>query len=201
MLKIILVIVIIVFVVKKAKEYSNSGNYKNNQPKYEWIEATQEQGETTSKKGKNYINGYQTKWLLSYNEKAAYRTIKEVAEEKGYTVFTKVRLLDLVEPRDSNKKDQSYMWKIQAKHVDFVICDKNLVAKWIIELQDSSHKNGDRIERDNLVKAILTNCNYKILMTYSASKEEINTFLDGKPKTLGDEIKSSTASDGTADNS
>ncbi len=101
----------------------------------------------------NYKYIYEPKWLLTYNEKNAYKKIDEIIKAKNYYVFPKVRLLDLIQPRDlTNKK---YLWKIQAKHVDFVICNERLVAKWIIELQDNSHQSKDRQERDQFIFDIL----------------------------------------------
>lgn len=79
--------------------------------------------------GINYKDGYKTKKLLSKHETDAYDIIKRVADEKGYTVFTKVRLLDLVEPKEIRDDFKAYLWKIQAKHVDFVVCDRELAAK------------------------------------------------------------------------
>ncbi len=128
-------------------------------------------------KGINYKDGYKTKKLLSKHETDAYDIIKQVADEKGYTVCPKVRLLDLVEPKEIRDDFKAYLWKIQAKHVDFVICDKELAAKWVIELQDKSHKRPDRANRDIVVKSILTACGYKILMTYNVTPEKINYFL------------------------
>lgn len=127
--------------------------------------------------GINYKYGYKSKKLLSKHETDAYDIIKRVADEKGYTVFTKVRLLDLVEPKKIRDDFKAPLWKIQAKHVDFVVCDKELNAKWVIELQDNSHKRPDRVERDILVKSILTANNYKVLMTYKVTPEKINYFL------------------------
>ncbi len=121
MLEILLVILIIVFIVKKVNNNSETRHNKNKQPQYyDSPYETEPQIDVNVEKGKDYKNGYQPKWLLTYNEKSAYKTIKQVTDEKGYTVFTKVRLLDLVEPRDSNRKDQSYLWKIQAKHVSCI---------------------------------------------------------------------------------
>ncbi len=125
----------------------------------------------------NYKDGYKAKKLLSKHETDAYDIIKQVADEKGYTVFTKVRLLDLVEPKETKDDSKAHLWKIQAKHVDFVVCDKELAAKWVIELQDKSHKRPDRANRDIVVKSILTACGYKILMTYNVTPEKINYFL------------------------
>lgn len=180
MFQILLIIAIIIYVVGNINKKTSKTNYKEYQPQYEW---SQQQSKENNNE-KNYIDGYQKTPLLSKHEADAYKRIKEAAEEKDYTVFTKVRILDLVEPKTKYRKEQAYLWKIQAKHVDFVVCDEKMVAKWIIELQDSSHEREDRIERDNLVKAILSNCNYKILMTYTADKEEIRRFLDRPPKNI-----------------
>lgn len=181
MIEILIIIGIIVYLTKNKRNNSNQRNYRDYYPQSDW----QQKSEITHPKSedeKNYIDGYQPKKLLSKHETAAYKAIKEIVSEKGYTVFTKIRLLDLVEPKITHNNEKAYLWKIQAKHVDFVVCDENLTAKWIIELQDSSHKREDRIERDNLVKAILSNCNYKILMTYTATPDEIRTFLNIPPK-------------------
>ena len=78
----------------------------------------------------------------------------------GYTIFSKVRLLDLLEPV-SGKNYKSYFYKVQAKHVDFVLLDKKLVARCIIELDDSSHDEKDRKERDSFVDKAVTSVGYK----------------------------------------
>ena len=40
---------------------------------------------------------YKKRWLLTYNEKDAYKKLLDAASEVGYTIFSKVRLLDLLE--------------------------------------------------------------------------------------------------------
>ena len=106
---------------------------------------------------------YQKSWMFTYNEKEAYNKLKPIAEELGYTVFAKVRLLDLVEPIKGNRKYKTYFYKIQAKHVDFVLCDERLVARCIIELDDSSHQSEPRKERDDFVDKVVTSVGYKII--------------------------------------
>lgn len=108
-------------------------------------------------------NAYQKKWLFSYNEKDAFWKLKKIAEEKGYLVFAKVRLIDLVEPTRGSPKYKTFFYKVQAKHVDFVLCDQKLVARIIVELDDSSHEKEDRVERDNFVDTILRNTGYKVI--------------------------------------
>lgn len=123
---------------------------------------------------------YQRKWMFSYNEKDAYRRIKEITNQAGLELFVKVRLLDLIEPRNNIHNFKAHLWKIQAKHVDFVICDNKLVAKYIIELDDNSHNNSQRIERDNFVDEVLRATGYKILHIRSIDNITIKEFLEIK---------------------
>ena len=106
---------------------------------------------------------YQKKWLLSYNEKDAYQKLLEICKKYELYLMTKVRMLDLVEPVKGNPKYKSYFWKIQAKHVDFVICDKKLVARCIIELDDSTHDTEIRKERDEFVNEVLGSVGYHVI--------------------------------------
>lgn len=106
---------------------------------------------------------YQKSWMFSYNEKDAYKKLKPIAEELGYTVFAKVRLLDLLEPVKGNPKYKTYFYKVQAKHVDFVLCDQKLVARYIIELDDNSHADASRKQRDSFVDEVVQSVGYQII--------------------------------------
>lgn len=110
-----------------------------------------------------YEKAYQKKWLLTMNEKAFYRQLSSFAAKKNMTVFTKVRLLDLLEPVKNQPKYKTYFYKVQAKHVDFVLCDEKLVARYIVELDDNSHTAPDRAERDLFVDTVLQAVGYKVL--------------------------------------
>ena len=111
----------------------------------------------------SYDKAYQKKWLLTMNEKAFYRQLCSFAAKKNMTVFTKVRLLDLLEPVKNQPKYKTYFYKVQAKHVDFVLCDTKLVARYIIELDDNSHNAPDRAEGDQFVDSVLQAVGYKVL--------------------------------------
>ena len=125
----------------------------------------------------DYTNAYKLKWLFSMNEKTAYFGIKEITDELGLHLMAKVRLLDLLEPQKGHNKYKTLFYKIQAKHVDFVVCSDNLVAKCIIEIDDNSHKREDRKQRDNFVDQILTSVGYKIIRTRGIEKEFIQKQL------------------------
>lgn len=110
---------------------------------------------------------YQSKWMFTFNEKGAYYKLKQIADELGYIVFAKVRLLDLIEPVKGIPRYKTYFYKIQAKHVDFVLCDPKLVARYIIELDDSSHFAPDRQYRDWFVDEAVKGAGYEIIHTFA----------------------------------
>ena len=118
---------------------------------------------TPPQNNSSYDKAYQKKWLLTMNEKAFYRQLCSFATKKNMTVFTKVRLLDLLEPVKNQPKYKTYFYKVQAKHVDFLLCDSKLVARYIIELDDNSHIAPDRAERDQFVDSVLQAVGYKVL--------------------------------------
>lgn len=122
-------------------------------------------------------NAYQSKWLFSMNEKNAYKKLKPITDKLGLHLFAKVRLLDLLEPQKGNPKYKTFFYKVQAKHVDFVICTSNLVAKCIIELDDASHDEKKRQERDAFVDEILQNVGYTILHVRGINEAELESKL------------------------
>lgn len=130
---------------------------------------------TSTEDSRDYTCAYKSRDLLSQNEMQALFKLEKAAEDFGYTVFTKVRLFDLVEPKSAS--DTGAKWKIQAKHVDFVICDKSMHPRWIVELSDSTHDRPDRAERDKFVESVLQNCGYKTLTTRNIDIEQVKAWL------------------------
>lgn len=149
-----------VFKSKKIKKHSNTQNDTFT--------------EETQSKITDYTNAYERKYLMTLNEKDQFKKIKEWADKNGFIVFTKVRLLDLVTPRKDIENPKGALWKIQAKHVDFIICDNAIRVKCIIEIDDNSHKQPNRIERDVFVSEVLIACGYKVLQTYNVTDEQLN---------------------------
>ena len=117
------------------------------------------------------VGAYQKKWLLTYNEKDAFKKIKAVTDEISCYTFSKVRLLDLLEPVKGNTKYKTYFYKVQAKHVDFVILDEKLVARCVVELDDTSHDVEDRKKRDAFVDEVLQSVGYQIIHTRAVTEE------------------------------
>ncbi len=118
---------------------------------------------------------YRRKYLLTKNEFAFYKSLKEIADKLDLTILAKVRLADLVEV--SVEADRSeylrYFGKIQAKHIDFMLCKKeNLYPELLIELNDNSHKTDKRAERDDFVSRVLEKAGYKLLFVYGTGDLE-----------------------------
>lgn len=116
----------------------------------------------------NTTKQYEAKSILTYNEKRNYKTLKEAADKKGYTVNLKPRIADIANSRIKNRKDKQF-WinfnKISQKHVDFAILDANLNIIAVIELDDSSHDTPKARERDAFKDSVLKDCGYKVIHT------------------------------------
>lgn len=125
-------------------------------------------------KQNDYRNAYKAEYLLTINERNQYWKLRKWADSRKLIVFTKVRLLDLVSPRNNQRNYKTLLWKIQAKHVDFVICDISLKVKCIVEIMDSSHNQPDRIERDRFVREVLNACGYSVVQTYNINPETLD---------------------------
>ena len=122
----------------------------------------------------DYQHAYQSRFLLSKNEYHAFKELQKLVTGKEYMIFPKVRLLDLIEPIKGQKKYKTLFYKIQSKHVDFVICDQNIHVKAIIELDDGSHDRKDRKERDQFVDLILGSVGYTVIHTRAITADILN---------------------------
>ena len=68
-----------------------------------------------------------------------------------YRIMAQVRLADILKVKSGldNSIRSSAFNRIKAKHLDFVACDpSDMSVKFAIELDDSSHKQAKRMERD-----------------------------------------------------
>jgi hypothetical protein len=95
------------------------------------------------------------KYFFSVAERSFYEVLKRLISP-DYTLFAKVRLADLVDVTKGASAWQSHFNRISGKHVDFVLCDRDLAPVVAIELDDASHDEGDRQDRDKFVDQALT---------------------------------------------
>ena len=102
---------------------------------------------------------YQSReFLLSPAERSFLGVLDQVLSNAAYRVFAKVRLADVVEVDKGLKRSawQSAFNSISRKHVDFVVCQSdNMAIVGAIELDDGSHEQRNRKDRDVVVDKIL----------------------------------------------
>jgi very-short-patch-repair endonuclease len=88
----------------------------------------------------------------------------QAAAPAGYQLFAQVRLANLVQVERWARGDKSHWWRIQAKCVDFVLCESHtFVPRLIVELDDRSHDRADRQARDAFVDQALSAAGIPIL--------------------------------------
>lgn len=82
----------------------------------------------------------------------------ESAIGNQFRIFGKVRLADVikVQPGLGGSSWQRAFNQIQSKHLDFVACDpKDLSVQFVVELDDASHRQSHRRNRDEFLEKSL----------------------------------------------
>jgi len=91
---------------------------------------------------------HKTDRLLTPAERSFFGVLGQAIDSDLY-IFAKVRLSDLLWLPPGSRDRQSYLNRIQSKHVDFVLCDSATTEpRLLIELDDSSHQKARRRSRD-----------------------------------------------------
>lgn len=91
--------------------------------------------------------------LLTEAEKSFYSVLKNIIAD-NYLLFPQVSLLEILAiPKELSKSRRySSLNRIQAKHIDFLLCEKESIKPLLaIELDDSSHYRADRMMRDDFL--------------------------------------------------
>lgn len=110
-------------------------------------------------KSNNYKEDYEKKeYLLTPTELKFYKLLKTITDELNYTLFTQIALYEIV-----NCKNYKNFNKIKSKSIDFVITEKNCKIKLCIELDDKTHNNNKRIERDIFINDMFKELDIKLL--------------------------------------
>ena len=148
-----IIIIIIFLIIINIKKYKNSSDNKSinnkiniqnipNMPKEEVIE---------------YKRYYKPKiYITTLNEMKFYNVLLEIAKELDYILFSQVSLYNIVQIKEGldYSTHTKYFNKIAAKSIDFVLVDKKCRIKLCIELDDSTHQNKKRIERDKFINQL-----------------------------------------------
>lgn len=91
-------------------------------------------------------------WLLSKAERSFFGVLQQAVGAE-FLIFAKIRVGDLLWLPKGTEGRTSHWNRIQSKHVDFVICDRENVRPLVaIELDDSSHGTQKRQARDQFME-------------------------------------------------
>lgn len=162
-MKIIIVLAIILFIC-----------YMNNKSNKNFKELMQKEKSVIKEKNPN-LPYKLNKNIFTNNERFFYKILKEITYNMDLIIMTKVRLADIIY---TNEYNYTYFNKIKAKHIDFVLIDNNGEIKLLIELDDKSHENYERKERDKFLNEIFENLNINLLRIpakYIYNIEELKT--------------------------
>ncbi len=89
--------------------------------------------------------------LVTKAELRFYKSLYKAVQD-DWAIFAMVRIADILTVPKTVPKRKTWVNKILAKHIDFVLVDPgSLEPKLAIELDDSSHQRKDRQERDEFV--------------------------------------------------
>lgn len=111
--------------------------------------------------------------LLTKSEANFYKQLKRNVKS-GVDVHFKVRLADVVEPIGKNK---SFLYKVQAKHLDFVVVDvETSKILFAIELDDKSHNSFGARKRDNEKNNAMKEAGVKLIRIKATKVYSSSTF-------------------------
>lgn len=114
--------------------------------------------------------------LFTPAERSFYGVLSLACEDQAL-VFGKVRIADILKPKKGLNRSlwQTVFNKISAKHFDFVVCrpdDLSVLA--VIELDDNSHLQKKRIERDEFIELACLNASLKLHRFKASESYNIN---------------------------
>jgi len=118
----------------------------------------------------------------------AFLTSLDAAVGGHYRLFGKVRVADVIEvaPTRDNSVWQRAFNKISAKHFDFVLCradDLTVVAA--IELNDSSHRQRKRQERDSFLQSVCESTGLPLVQVRAQREYSVPALRDQIARALG----------------
>ncbi len=102
--------------------------------------------------------------ILTPTEAEFFRCLEPCIPSSDYRLFTKVRLADIFDVNEDSGKNQAAFNRINAKHVDFLLCDaQTLVVVAGIELDDSSHTKHRAKKNDTFKDTLFESCKIPLI--------------------------------------
>ncbi|RYD65369.1 MAG: DUF2726 domain-containing protein [Verrucomicrobiaceae bacterium] len=144
-----------------------------------WLEPTKERRES----GITFPYGKRDDFL-SPAELSFFHVLKNELPAE-WCLIAKVNLADLFFVRQPHR-NQAARNRIDRKHVDFVICDAATMAPLLgIELDDASHEQPDRRERDEFVDRVFAAAGLPLLHVKAARGYQPAALMNSVRSKLG----------------
>ncbi|MDE6579354.1 MAG: DUF2726 domain-containing protein [Ruminiclostridium sp.] len=116
--------------------------------------------------------------IFTKSEKALFDTLEDLCKDKNLILLSKVRMADIAKIENGCNNFQYWFNKIRSKHVDFLVCKReNGKPILAIELDDYTHNQKSRKERDEFVNTVYEKIGLKILHITELNKEKIEKEL------------------------
>ena len=116
-------------------------------------------------------------YLTTKNELKLYKILLDICTKYNLILFTQVVLYEIIEINDKpySKNYTKYFNKIRSKSIDFVIADKETTRiRLCIELDDFSHKQKKRIDRDEFINTLFKDLDINLLRLPVTNYYDIN---------------------------
>ena len=104
------------------------------------------------------------RYIMSPAELKFFKEL-QTASDNNWQIFSKVRLEDIISVKDGLDKKEAFALRnrIKSRHIDFVVCDKDTMEIQVcVELDDSTHQQKKRIQRDDFVNQALSSAGVRI---------------------------------------
>lgn len=122
--------------------------------------------------------------LFTSAERSFFGVLENVVGGQ-YRIFGKVRIADVIDvkkPQDKSQWQRAFN-RISSKHFDYVLCKHDdLSVVCVVELDDQSHNQQKRQERDSFIEGLCKAISLPLLRVpaqRSYSIQDVKTQLDG----------------------
>jgi hypothetical protein len=130
-------------------------------------------GASFSVKEEKYYPYHRRRYFMTAAEYAFFKVLQEAVQDK-YFIVPQVTLSNLVDVNDGYKWNKSWRSKIDKKSVDFVLFNKAGYTPYLaIELDDSTHSQSERMERDDFVQNVLQRVGIRLERVKNAYKYDL----------------------------
>lgn len=120
-------------------------------------------------------------FLMSPAERSFLGVLDQVLSKSNYRVFAQVRLADIVQVDKGLKRAdwQRAFNTISRKHVDYVVCKaEDMAIVGAVELDDESHQQSKRRDRDQILDNILEAAGIPLARVKAAATYSPNEILN-----------------------